>query len=58
MPTYENKNYWQIDVWTAGVTLMEVAIGFPVWATKKCVVQHQNKRRFLAQSGLLNCEHK
>ena len=55
-PHYEEDAFWQIDLWAAGVTLLEIAVGFPVWVNQKCIVQHNNSRNFLAFSGILNFE--
>ena len=32
----ENNKPWSIDVFSLGVTLLEIATGYPVWISKKC----------------------
>ena len=54
---YSNNTYWQIDVWAAGVTLLEIAIGFPVWLQKKSIITMRNHRTFLALAGVMNFEN-
>ena len=54
---YSNNTYWQIDVWAAGITLLEIAIGFPVWLQKKTIVTLRNHRTFLALSGPMNFDN-
>lgn len=43
-------------MWAAGITLLEMAVGYPVWINEKCIVKHVNLRNFLAPSGILNFE--
>lgn len=54
---YSNNTYWQIDVWAAGVTLLEIAIGFPVWLQNKSIITMRNHRTFLALAGVMNFEN-
>ena len=43
-------------MWAAGITLIEMAVGYPVWLNEKCIVKHINLHQFLAPEGILNFE--
>ena len=47
-PDYGKDDYWQIDVWSAGIVLLEIAVGYPVWINTKVVIKHHSGRQFLS----------
>lgn len=37
-------NSWCFDIYSLGVILLEIVIGFPIWLDKKAVLLHFNQK--------------
>ena len=35
---------YTIDIYSLGMILLEICIGFPVWIDKKCIINHFNEK--------------
>ena len=46
---------WSLDVYSLGVIILEIAIGFPVWASHKLELMHFNQKQLSVYShGLMH----